>query len=86
MAVEALAQGVPVVSTDCSFLLHDIITAPEAGRSWHRASLARWRRRWRRSAPRRRAPEKLQALVAPFEPAACARAYLDWFDDLVPHG
>src|SRR5258706_6139902 len=32
VAVEALALGVPVVSTDCSYLLRDLIILPEAGR------------------------------------------------------
>lgn len=86
VAVEALAQGVPVVSTDCSFLLHDLITAPEAGRivsSRDPAALAAALDAVCR-APR--APEKLHALAAPFEPRARARAYLDWFDSLVRHG
>jgi len=86
VAVEALAQGVPVVSTDCSFLLHDLITTPEAGRilpSRDPAALAAALDAVCR-APR--APERLHALAAPFEPSARARAYLDWFDSLVRHG
>jgi glycosyltransferase involved in cell wall biosynthesis len=86
VAVEALAQGVPVVSTDCSFLLHDIITRPEAGRivaSREADLLARALADMCAVSP---APATLQALAAPFEPRACARAYLDWLDGLVRHG
>ncbi|HWY66255.1 MAG TPA: glycosyltransferase, partial [Rhizomicrobium sp.] len=32
VAVEALAMDVPVVSTDCSYLLHDLLKTPESGR------------------------------------------------------
>ena len=32
VAVEALAMDVPVVSTDCSYLLQDLIKTPESGR------------------------------------------------------
>ncbi len=85
VAVEALAQGVPVVSTDCSFLLHDIMTCPEAGRIVTSREPARaGQPRWLAVCAAPRAPEKLQALAAPFEPRACARAYLDWLDGLVP--
>lgn len=86
VAVEALAQGVPVVSTDCSFLLHDIITRPEAGRivaSRAPAALAAALTEICAAPP---APGVLQALAAPFEPQARARAYLDWLDGLVRNG
>jgi glycosyltransferase involved in cell wall biosynthesis len=85
VAVEALAQGVPVVSTDCSFLLHDIVSMPEAGR----IVASREPRALAAALPvvcaAPRAPEMLQALAAPFEPQACARAYLDWLDGLTRH-
>ncbi len=82
VAVEALARGVPVVSTDCSHLLHDLIAIPQAG------AVVPSRR------PRDLAvalaalgdhpPRKLLAsIAAPFAPQVCARAYLDWFDTLV---
>jgi glycosyltransferase involved in cell wall biosynthesis len=83
VAVEALAQGVPVVSTDCSHLLHEIITIPEAGRivsSRDPVSLAAALR-----GAGHPPAEKLQALVARFAPRACAQAYLDFFDGL-SHG
>ena len=86
VAVEALAQGVPVVSTDCSFLLHDIITKPEAGcivTSREPGALAA---ALAEVCALPHAPEALQALAAPFEPVACARAYLEWLDGLVRHG
>jgi glycosyltransferase involved in cell wall biosynthesis len=86
VAVEALAQGVPVVSTDCSFLLHDIITCPEAGRivtSREPRLLAAALSAVCAAPP---APEKLATLAAPFEPQICAHAYLGWLDGLVRHG
>ena len=86
VAVEALAQGVPVVSTDCSFLLHDALTCPEAGRIVMSREPAALAAALLAVCAAPRAPEKLQALAAPFEPRACARAYLDWLDGLVRHG
>ena len=63
VAVEALAQGVPVVSTDCSSLLHDLITAAEAGRIVASRDPARSGGGAGGGVrPRPRAPEKLQAL------------------------
>ena len=85
VAVEALAHSVPVVSTDCSFLLRDLITRPESGRivaSRHPGQLVA---ALREVLAQPSAPEKLKAMAAPFEPRACARTYLDWFDSLT-HG
>ncbi|HEY1876726.1 MAG TPA: glycosyltransferase, partial [Rhizomicrobium sp.] len=83
VAVEALAQGVPVVSTDCSYLLHDIITNAEAGRIVTSRDPVALAAAISDVCTAPRTPEKLQALVAPFERQACARAYLDWLDGLV---
>jgi glycosyltransferase involved in cell wall biosynthesis len=85
VAVEALAQGLPVISTDCSFLLHDLITIPETGcivasRDPRKLAVALGHMLAQPSAP-----QALKPLAAPFEPRACAKAYLDWFDSLA-HG
>ena len=85
VAVEALAQGVPVVSTDCSFLLHDLITAPEAGRIVAARDSGQLAGALQEVLAQPSAPEKLKAIIAPFEPSACAAAYLHWFDGLT-HG
>ena len=85
VAVEALAQGVPVVSTDCSFLLHDLLTIPEAGTIVKSREAGDLAAALAAVCDRPRQPERLHALVAPFEPQACAKAYLDWFDGLA-HG
>jgi glycosyltransferase involved in cell wall biosynthesis len=69
------------VSTDCSHLLREIMTIPEAGRivpSRDPAALAAALRGIGR--PR---AERLKLLVTRFEPRACAEAYLDFFDSLV---
>jgi glycosyltransferase involved in cell wall biosynthesis len=86
VAVEALAQGVPVVSTDCSYLLHDLITTAEAGRIVASRDPRDLASALAAVCEQPRAPEKLRALAAPFEPRACAKAYLDWFDTLSRHG
>src|SRR3569833_505995 len=82
VAVEALAQGLPVVSTDCSFLLHDLITTSEAGRIVASRDPEQLAAALREVLAQPAAPHKLKALAAPFEPRACAQAYLDWFDGL----
>jgi len=82
VAVEALAQGVPVVSTDCSFLLHDIIADAAAGRIVNSREPATLAAALSVVCASSRAPQTLEALAAPFEPRACASAYLDWLDGL----
>ncbi len=80
---EALARGVPVVATDCSGMLRDMIAIPEAGRvvaSRDPRTLAQAVNEVCR-APRP-PREKLAALVAAYTPQACAHAYLEWFATL----
>jgi glycosyltransferase involved in cell wall biosynthesis len=84
VAVEALAHGVRVVSTDCSHFLHDVMRDAEAGiivPSREPGDLAAACVRLHRTAPP--SLETLSALVAQLEPAPCAQAYLDWFDQIV---
>jgi glycosyltransferase involved in cell wall biosynthesis len=86
VAVEALAAGVPVVSTDSSFLLHDLLQIPEAGRIVASRSPDDLASALATVCDQPRTLENLRALTVPFEPESCARAYLDWFDHLVAHG
>ena len=86
VAVEALAHGVPVVATDCSHFLHDIMTVPQAGQivpSRDPQRLAAALADLRGAPPP--APEQLAALVTRLEPDSCANAYLAWFDSLMEH-
>lgn len=83
VAVEALAHGTPVVTTDCSYMVHEVLTIPEAGRVVASrepgdlaAALAGVCRRPRPAA------EILRPLAMPFAPETSARAFLDWFDEL----
>lgn len=83
VAVEALAHGVPLVSTDCSYFLHDIMTDPAAGQivgTRDSGALANALATVSATLPE---PDKLRSLVAHLTPAACAQAYLDWFDSVL---
>ncbi len=88
VAGEALARGVPVVSTDCCTMLGEMITVPEAGRivkSRAPEDLAAALLAVCKAPPP--PPDHLRALVARFRAAGSARAYLDWFDHLArAHG
>lgn len=86
VAVESLAMDVPVVSTDCSYLLHDLLKTPESGRVVPSRDAVDLAAALLAVCGQPRAPEGLRGLAAPFEPKARAKAYLDWFDRLVPHG
>lgn len=83
VAVEALEQGVPVIATDCSHFLRDLLTEPDYGTiietRWPAAFAARllaWT-----DCPDRR-PFSPQSAIGPFESGHAARAYLQLFDRL----
>jgi glycosyltransferase involved in cell wall biosynthesis len=86
VAVEALAMDVPVVSTDCSYLLNDLLKTPESGRIVASRDPADLAAALAAVCTQTRSPQGLRLLAAPFEPQARAKAYLDWFDSLVAHG
>jgi len=85
VAVEALAMDVPVVSTDCSYLLQDLLKTPESGQIVASRNPVDLAAALLAVCGRPRAPESLRKLATPFEPEARAKAYLDWFDGLVAH-
>jgi len=86
VAVEALAMDVPVVSTDCSYLLQDLIKTPESGRVLASRNPVDLAAALLAVCGQQPAPEGLRKLATPFEPEARAKAYLDWFDQLTAHG
>jgi glycosyltransferase involved in cell wall biosynthesis len=86
VAVEALAMDVPVISTDCSYLLHDLLKTPESGKIVASRDPIDLAAALLAVCAKPRAPEGLRMLARPFEPEARAKAYLDWFDRLVGHG
>jgi glycosyltransferase involved in cell wall biosynthesis len=80
---EALANGVPVVSTNCSTALYEMMEIPEAGKIVGTRDPADLAAALAAVCDAPRPPRDVLArLVAPFEPRHCARAYLDWFDAL----
>ena len=80
---EALANGVPVVSTNCSSILPEMMEIPEAGRIVATRDPADLAAALAAVCEAPRPPRDVLArLVAPFEPRHCAKAYLDWFDAL----
>jgi glycosyltransferase involved in cell wall biosynthesis len=80
---EALANGVPVVSTNCSDILPEMMEIPEAGRIVATRDPADLAAALAAVCEAPRPPRDVLArLVAPFEPRHCAKAYLDWFDAL----
>lgn len=79
---EALARGVPVVTTDCASTLRDMIAIPAAGQVVASRDPRQLAQAVAEVCRTPRAPEKLKALVAAYAPQACARAYLDWFETL----
>ena len=83
VAVEALARGVPIVATRCSFLLDDLLADPRAGALVARRDPVALAAALDRvlDAPRPD-PERLPVL-ARFEPQRAARRYLDLFRDAI---
>jgi glycosyltransferase involved in cell wall biosynthesis len=84
VAVEALDRGVPVIATDCSHFLRDLIATPACGTivaSRKPAALAEAIRAFiRHQASGHAVPRET---LAPYRTKASAQNYLKLFDDLV---
>jgi glycosyltransferase involved in cell wall biosynthesis len=83
VAIEALVQGVPVVSTDCSHFLRELIADPSFGvlvGGVDPAALARAARAQAGQAGPR--PEHVARAVAPLRHGRSSAAYLELFDRL----
>ncbi len=81
---EALALGVPVVSTDCAHFLHDVMTIAEAGKIVKSRNPSDIATALIDTVSRPKAARiMLPGLVAHLEPTAAATAYLEWLDQIV---
>ncbi len=84
VAVEALAHGTPVVTTDCSYLVKEVLTIPESGTVVASRDPGDLAAALAAVCETPRPPlGMLRPLAMPFAPETSARAFLDWFDTLV---
>jgi glycosyltransferase involved in cell wall biosynthesis len=83
VAVEALAHGIPVVSTDCSPFLSELLSTAESGKivgTRNPEALADALLAVRAAGVPD--PVRLAGLIAHLAPGPCADAYLEWFETL----
>jgi glycosyltransferase involved in cell wall biosynthesis len=82
-AVEALAAGVPVVSTDCSLFLRDLIASPRLGRLTQQKPEALAEAVLAQMQEEPASAQELSAAIAPCRYGRSANEYLDLFERLV---